>query len=248
MLNLRDEYTIIIVTHNMQQAARVSDRTAFFTARPDETTGNRTGLLVEFNQTSKIFANPIDSAHRGLHLRPLRLRLPICGSPRIFRPKFAGIRGPKIRGLSRGVPVDWPAASRGSGARMARCAVPRCLTGRWSDQGWSCPRDAIRTGTSGPTPKQARGRGWRRTSRGLYVPADVDGSNPEQRIVEAAASPAGVRRRHRLGQLALARRCLVRRLGVGWSGGTCPSRLAVGDSAIISQARHPRVGGGNRAA
>src|SRR5687767_1147785 len=60
MLDLRTDYTIIIVTHNMQQAARVSDRTAFFTARPDETTGNRTGLLVEFNQTSKIFANPVD--------------------------------------------------------------------------------------------------------------------------------------------------------------------------------------------
>ena len=60
MVGLREDYTIIIVTHNMQQAARVSDRTAFFTARPDETTGNRTGLLVEFNQTGKIFANPSD--------------------------------------------------------------------------------------------------------------------------------------------------------------------------------------------
>jgi phosphate transport system ATP-binding protein len=60
MLGLRDEYTIIIVTHNMQQAARVSDRTAFFTARPDGTTGNRTGLLVEFDRTSNIFANPKD--------------------------------------------------------------------------------------------------------------------------------------------------------------------------------------------
>ncbi len=60
MVNLRDEYTIIIVTHNMQQAARVSDRTAFFTARPDETTGNRTGLLVEFDRTRNIFANPHD--------------------------------------------------------------------------------------------------------------------------------------------------------------------------------------------
>jgi phosphate transport system ATP-binding protein len=60
MLSLREDYTIIIVTHNMQQAARVSDRTAFFTALPDETTGNRTGLLVEFDQTSKIFANPSD--------------------------------------------------------------------------------------------------------------------------------------------------------------------------------------------
>jgi phosphate transport system ATP-binding protein len=60
MIELRNEYTIIIVTHNMQQAARVSDRTAFFTARPDETTGNRTGLLVEFDLTAKIFSNPGD--------------------------------------------------------------------------------------------------------------------------------------------------------------------------------------------
>ncbi|MDP3893210.1 phosphate ABC transporter ATP-binding protein PstB [Nocardioides sp.] len=60
MLELRDSYTIIIVTHNMQQAARVSDRTAFFTARPDETTGNRTGLLVEYDLTSRIFSNPHD--------------------------------------------------------------------------------------------------------------------------------------------------------------------------------------------
>ena len=60
MIQLRDEYTIIIVTHNMQQAARVSDRTAFFTAKPDETTGNRTGLLVEYDKTSQIFENPRD--------------------------------------------------------------------------------------------------------------------------------------------------------------------------------------------
>jgi phosphate transport system ATP-binding protein len=60
MLLLRDTYTIIIVTHNMQQAARVSDRTAFFTAKPDETTGNRTGLLVEFDKTNRIFSNPLD--------------------------------------------------------------------------------------------------------------------------------------------------------------------------------------------
>ena len=60
MVELRQDFTIIIVTHNMQQAARVSDRTAFFTARPDETTGNRTGLLVEFDQTTTIFSNPND--------------------------------------------------------------------------------------------------------------------------------------------------------------------------------------------
>jgi phosphate transport system ATP-binding protein len=60
MLQLRNDYTIIVVTHNMQQAARVSDRTAFFTAKPDETTGNRTGLLVEFDRTKQLFSNPAD--------------------------------------------------------------------------------------------------------------------------------------------------------------------------------------------
>ncbi len=60
MAELRQEYAMIIVTHNMQQAARVSDRTAFFTAKPDETTGNRTGLLVEYDTTSQIFENPRD--------------------------------------------------------------------------------------------------------------------------------------------------------------------------------------------
>jgi phosphate transport system ATP-binding protein len=60
MTELRSTYTIIIVTHNMQQAARVSDRTAFFTAKPDETTGNRTGLLVEYDLTKQIFSRPAD--------------------------------------------------------------------------------------------------------------------------------------------------------------------------------------------
>ena len=60
MVELKQDYTIIIVTHNMQQAARVADRTAFFTALPDETTGNRTGVLVEYNETTKIFENPDD--------------------------------------------------------------------------------------------------------------------------------------------------------------------------------------------
>lgn len=62
MLELRSEYTLIIVTHNMQQAARVSDRTAFFTAKPDETTGNRTGFLVEHGLTEQIFSNPRQEA------------------------------------------------------------------------------------------------------------------------------------------------------------------------------------------
>ncbi len=60
MGELKKEFTIVIVTHNMQQAARVSDVTAFFTARADETTGQRTGLLVEVAATEKLFTNPSD--------------------------------------------------------------------------------------------------------------------------------------------------------------------------------------------
>ena len=60
MLELVEQYSIVIVTHNMQQAARVSDRTAFFTAEADPETGQRTGLLVEYNPTTKIFTNPAD--------------------------------------------------------------------------------------------------------------------------------------------------------------------------------------------
>jgi phosphate transport system ATP-binding protein len=60
MEDLRQDYTIIIVTHNMQQAARVADRTAFFTAQAAEGTGDRTGQLVEFDLTTKIFSNPAD--------------------------------------------------------------------------------------------------------------------------------------------------------------------------------------------
>jgi phosphate transport system ATP-binding protein len=59
MQDLAGEYTIIIVTHNMQQAARVSDRTAFFTAEVD-TEGVRHGRLVEADYTHAIFSNPSD--------------------------------------------------------------------------------------------------------------------------------------------------------------------------------------------
>ncbi|WP_433283562.1 phosphate ABC transporter ATP-binding protein PstB [Micromonospora sp. CA-244673] len=54
MFQLKDKFTIIIVTHNMQQAARVSDRTAFFSI---EKTGDP-GRLIEYDNTQKIFSNP----------------------------------------------------------------------------------------------------------------------------------------------------------------------------------------------
>mgnify|MGYP000927194160 CR=1 FL=1 len=52
MLELVNDYTVVIVTHNMQQAARVSDRTAFFSAKIDDA-GQRFGHLVEMDQTSR---------------------------------------------------------------------------------------------------------------------------------------------------------------------------------------------------
>jgi phosphate transport system ATP-binding protein len=60
MQELVSDYTIVIVTHNMQQAARVSDRTAFFTVEVNEDTGQRTGIVVEFDLTETIFTKPAD--------------------------------------------------------------------------------------------------------------------------------------------------------------------------------------------
>jgi phosphate transport system ATP-binding protein len=57
MQEIVEDYTIVIVTHNMQQAARVSDRTAFFTVEVGEE-GQRTGTIVEYDRTEKIFTNP----------------------------------------------------------------------------------------------------------------------------------------------------------------------------------------------
>ena len=64
MAELKTEFTIVIVTHNMQQAARVSDRTAFFTAEVDEE-GKRVGRLVEFDVTEKLFMAPGDPRTEG---------------------------------------------------------------------------------------------------------------------------------------------------------------------------------------
>ena len=58
MQDLKADYTIVIVTHNMQQAARVSDKTAFFTAEVNPESDTRTGILVEFDDTQKIFTTP----------------------------------------------------------------------------------------------------------------------------------------------------------------------------------------------
>jgi phosphate transport system ATP-binding protein len=64
MTDLKREYTMVIVTHNMQQAARVSDMTAFMTTDVDDQ-GRRTGRLVEYDVTDKMFTNPSDARTEG---------------------------------------------------------------------------------------------------------------------------------------------------------------------------------------
>jgi phosphate transport system ATP-binding protein len=60
MIELKQQFSIVIVTHNMQQAARVSDRTAFLMVELDADEDNRWGRLVEYDETEKIFTNPSD--------------------------------------------------------------------------------------------------------------------------------------------------------------------------------------------
>jgi phosphate transport system ATP-binding protein len=64
MTELKRDYTIVIVTHNMQQAARVSDMTAFMTTDVDDE-GRRTGRLVEYDSTEQMFTNPTDPRTEG---------------------------------------------------------------------------------------------------------------------------------------------------------------------------------------
>jgi phosphate transport system ATP-binding protein len=65
MSELKRELTIVIVTHNMQQAARVSDMTAFMTTDVDDDGARRVGRLVEYDTTDKIFTNPSDARTEG---------------------------------------------------------------------------------------------------------------------------------------------------------------------------------------
>ena len=60
MHEIKSRYTIVIVTHNMQQATRVSDRTAFFYVLTDTKSDTRTGVLVEYGPTEQIFQDPAD--------------------------------------------------------------------------------------------------------------------------------------------------------------------------------------------
>ena len=72
MHELKQDYTLVIVTHNMQQAARVAEMTAFFSLEVKED-GSRHGILVEYDSTEKIFTQPVRRADRGLRHRPVRM-------------------------------------------------------------------------------------------------------------------------------------------------------------------------------
>jgi phosphate transport system ATP-binding protein len=61
MREIKSQYTIVIVTHNMQQATRVSDRTAFFSVLINPDSDTRTGVLVEYDRTQQIFEDPHDN-------------------------------------------------------------------------------------------------------------------------------------------------------------------------------------------
>jgi len=60
MKEIKSKYTIVIVTHNMQQATRVSDRTAFYSVLRNEKSDTRTGVLVEYDKTERLFQDPSD--------------------------------------------------------------------------------------------------------------------------------------------------------------------------------------------
>ena len=99
MLELKKDYTIAIVTHNMQQAQRVADTTAFFSV--DISEGGRTGYLVEIGPDRADLRRPARAAHQGLCQRPVQLS--------------AGARA-----------HDQHAASRRPGAAMPLSAGLRC--------------------------------------------------------------------------------------------------------------------------
>ena len=124
---LKASYTIVIVTHNMQQAARVSDRTAFFNLAGV----GQPGKLIEYDDTAKIFSNPTREGHRGLHLGPLRLSrrlcrhgkapLPMGGAAPFFVLSLVSCRSP----LNRHVPPHIEYEFRSTAVRLRQSPLKR---------------------------------------------------------------------------------------------------------------------------
>ena len=115
---LRQNFTIVIVTHSMQQAARVSQRTAFF----------HLGDLVEVGDTDTIFTQPVDPAHGGLRHRPNRLTSADGRERPMERPRQTYLQGPSTKSCARldnrlaemGGMVEAQLATRRRGSPQAR--------------------------------------------------------------------------------------------------------------------------------
>ena len=123
MMELKKDYSIVIVTHNMQQAARVSDKTAFFTVELDEDEDHRTGRVVEFDDDREDLHQPVRLADRGLRHREGGLEpwadttrthfqeeLAELETPGARRPRHGGHRArPRARDASSTRTSSWPA-------------------------------------------------------------------------------------------------------------------------------------------
>ena len=146
MHSLKGRFTIVIVTHNMQQAARVADRTAFFSL-DSSATAEPVGTLIEFDDTETIFSQPARPPHAGLRHRPLRLdRSGSAAQDRVARDLLRAAAG---RTASR----RWRRCCAGRRRRRRTPAVPVCSMRRirstsLSSASASCRATARLTSTS----------------------------------------------------------------------------------------------------
>ena len=149
MQELVEKYTILIVTHNMQQAARVSDRTAFFSAEIDDR-GQRYGYLVEYDVTSKIFTNP------GI-VAPRTTSQAASADPTPLQPCRESVRVAGSRALTRG---RVGGASPSGSSLVTLSAVPRAPHGQRRLRGEHDPepRPAARACWRSRRPRHARRR------------------------------------------------------------------------------------------
>ena len=122
MMELKQDYSIVIVTHNMQQAARVSDRTAFLIVELSASEKERWGQLIEYDETDKIFTNPTDSTNRGLRHREGGL---MADKTRLHYQE-------ELEALERRRWAAWTWSSRPSTGRWRRSSTRTSSSPSWS--------------------------------------------------------------------------------------------------------------------
>ena len=226
---LKADYTIVIVTHNMQQAARVSDDTGFFNLKA----AGQPGHLVEFNADQEDVQQPGQRGHRGLHLRPLRLsefpaRLAIVPDVLTSDTPYGGSQR---QGLSRDpggaiVPDDLTSDTPyGRSQRQGLSRDPelwtaklgRCPAGQ--DSGHADLGDRARGGGAGWQERAVAGRAEERLRAVRGVPTQqprllrTEGCRPVSRTAGRRGRCLGGRTGggHGLGCIGVARVALVRR-------------------------------------